>query len=174
MKNISRKVAKFQTKAQRRILLLFAPSSAPLRLCVKCLLLVLLLSANSLAQTKSGSHSSHPHPSMSADAKKLLDEAIGVVCTQAKLDPKSSIAIDEMQARPSLEIQSPEARAGAERAERLLPVTKSLMIAALEQLASASDQAARAQPRAPRRHSRCVATSGGTAPARTHPGMTAG
>jgi hypothetical protein len=73
---------------------------------------------------------------MSAEAKALLDEAIGVVCTQAKLDPKSSLAIDEMQARPSLPLQSPEARAGAERAERLLPLTKSLMIASLEQLAN--------------------------------------
>jgi hypothetical protein len=73
---------------------------------------------------------------MSAEAKALLDEAIGVVCTQAKLDPKSSVAIDDMQARPSLPLQSPEARAGAERAQRLLPTAKSLMIASLEQLAS--------------------------------------
>lgn len=105
-------------------------------LCVKCLLLILLISASSFAQTKSGSHSSRTRPSMSAESKALLDEAIGVVCTQAKLDPKSSIAIDDMQARPSLPIQSPEARAGAERAQRLLPMTKSLMIAALEQLAN--------------------------------------
>ena len=56
---------------------------------------------------------------MSAEAKALLEEAMGVVCTQAKLDPKSSVAIDEMQARPSLPVQSPEARAGAERAQRL-------------------------------------------------------
>ena len=105
-------------------------------ICVKCLLLVLLISANSLAQTKPGSHSSHPRASMSAEAKSLLEQAIAVVCTQAKLDPKSSIAIDEMQARPSLPLQSPEARAGAERAQRLLPITKTLMIASLEQLAN--------------------------------------
>jgi hypothetical protein len=121
MKNTSRKDA----KTQRGF-------SAVLRLCVKCFLLVLLISANSLAQT----HSSHPRAAMSADAKALLEEAIGVVCTQAKLDPKSSVAIDEMQARPSLPIQSPEARAGAERAQRLLPLTKTLMIASLQQLAT--------------------------------------
>ena len=73
---------------------------------------------------------------MSPEARALLDEAIGIVCTQAKLDPMSSVAIDEMQARPSLPLQSPEARAGAERAQRLLPLTKSLMIASLQELAT--------------------------------------
>jgi hypothetical protein len=73
---------------------------------------------------------------MSPEAKALLDDAIGVVCTQAKLDPKSSVAIDEMQARPSLPIHSPEARAGAERAQRLLPLAKTLVINALRQLST--------------------------------------
>jgi len=73
---------------------------------------------------------------MSAETKELLDEAIGIVCTQAKLDPKSSIAIDDMQARPSLPLQSPEAREGAERAQRLLPVAKDLVITALRQLST--------------------------------------
>jgi hypothetical protein len=73
---------------------------------------------------------------MSAEAKELLESAIGIVCTQAKLDPKSSIAIDEMQARPSLPVHSTEARAGAERAQRLLPLAKSLVIASLRQLAT--------------------------------------
>src|SRR6185503_4443760 len=82
------------------------------------------------------SHSSRPRASISPEAKALLEEAIGVVCTQAKLDPKSSIAIDEMQARPSLPVTSPEARAGAERAQRLLPVAKNLVISSLRQLAT--------------------------------------
>ena len=71
---------------------------------------------------------------MSPEAKALLEQAIAIVCTQAKLDPVSSIAIDEMQARPSLPVQSPEARAGAERAQRLLPVAKDLVINSLRQL----------------------------------------
>ncbi len=71
---------------------------------------------------------------MSAEAKALLEEAIGVVCTQAKLDPKSSVAIDEMQARQSLPVHSPEARAGAERAQRLLPLAKDLVVTSLRQL----------------------------------------
>src|ERR1041384_2681239 len=101
-------------------------------------LVVVCLSAAAAQTTerKPGSHSTRVRPSMSAETKALVEDAIGVVCTQAKLDPKSSIAIDEMQARPSLPVQNPEARAGAERAQRLLPLTKSLMIASLQQLAS--------------------------------------
>jgi hypothetical protein len=71
---------------------------------------------------------------MSAEAKALLEQAIGVVCTQAKLDPISSVAIDEMQSRPSLPVHSPEARAGAERAQRLLPRAKELAVTSLRQL----------------------------------------
>lgn len=131
--NISHQGTTTQRKTQKRSHYLFF---APLRRCVKCFLLVTLISASTFAQTKPGSHSTRAHASMSPEAKALLEEAIGVVCTQAKLDPKSSVAIDEMQARPSLPLQSPEARAGADRAQRLLPLAKSLMIASLDQLAT--------------------------------------
>jgi hypothetical protein len=134
MKNISRKDAAFGRKTPWWF---SAPYSAPLRLCVELLLLLLCLST-AVAQTnpKPGSHSTRVRPSMSAETKALLDDAIGVVCTQAKLDPKSSIAIDEMQGRPSLPVTSPDARAGAERAQRLLPVAKTLVISSLRQLAT--------------------------------------
>ncbi len=95
---------------------------------------VLLLLAPAVPAQKSGSHSTRGRASMSAEAKALLENAIGVVCTQAKLDPQSSIAIDDMQARPSLPVQSPEAKAGAERAQRLLPIAQELMINSLRQL----------------------------------------
>ena len=136
MKSISRKGAKTQREARRDTSRL--SSFASLRLCGKTLLVLLLICACwsiSFAQ-KSGSHTSRPRASMSAEAKALLEEAIGVVCTQAKLDPKSSIPIDEMQARPSLPTHSPEARAGAERAQRLLPVAKSLVIESLKELST--------------------------------------
>jgi len=94
--------------------------------------LLLVCVSPTLAQTKPA----RAHASMSPEAKALLEQAIGVVCTQAKLDPKSSIAIDEMQARPSLPLQSPEARAGAERAQRLLPIAKELVISSLRQLSN--------------------------------------
>lgn len=71
---------------------------------------------------------------MSPEARALLEEASAVVCTQAKLDPKSSVAIDEMQARPSLPVQHPDAQAGAQRAQKLLPVAKALVISSLRQL----------------------------------------
>jgi len=136
MKNISRKGAKAQRKTQSISSIPFVSSFASLRLCGKYFLLLSLLfvCVSARAQDRSGSHSSRSHASMSPEAKALLEEAIGVVCTQAKLDPKSSIAIDEMQARPSLPLQSPEARAGAERAQRLLPLAKSMVISAMRQL----------------------------------------
>jgi hypothetical protein len=107
----------------------------PLRLCA-IFLLAACIASSAFAQVKSGSHSTRAKASMSAETKALVEEAMGVVCTQAKLDPRSSVAIDEMQARPSLPVQSPEARAGAERAHKLLPLAKSLAIASLRQLAS--------------------------------------
>lgn len=83
---------------------------------------------------KTGSHSTRGRATMSPEAKALVEEAIGVVCTQAKLDPKSSVAIDDMQARPSLPVQNPEAQAGAQRAQRLLPLAQELVVSSLRQL----------------------------------------
>ena len=134
MKNISRKGAKAQRKTQR-----ISSFFAPLRLCGKYLLLIVLLFVSfpaALGQERSGSHSSRVRPTMSPEATALLEQAIAIVCTQSKLDPKSSVAIDEMQARPSLPVHSPEAKAGAERAQRLLPVAKTLVITALRQLST--------------------------------------
>ena len=89
------------------------------------------------AQRKSGSHSSPRRAAtMAPEARALLEEAMAVVCTQAKLDPKSSVAIDEMQARPSLPIHHPDAVAGAQRAQKLLPIAKTLVIQSLQQLVS--------------------------------------
>lgn len=99
-------------------------------------LLVLLAFPTALSQERSGSHSTRVRATMSSEAKALVEEAIGIVCTQAKLDPKSSVAIDEMQARPSLPLHSPEARTGAERAQRLLPLAKTLVITSLRKLST--------------------------------------
>jgi len=99
-----------------------------------CVICVCLWFAPVSVSQKSGTHPTRSHASMSPETNALIDNAIGIVCTQAKLDPQSSIAIDVMQARPSLPIQSPEAQAGAERAQRLLPMAKSLMLDSLRQL----------------------------------------
>jgi hypothetical protein len=105
------------------------------RLSIYVIVVSLLLGSVVVAQ-KSGSHPARNRASMPPETKALVENAIGIVCTQAKLDPQSSIAIDEMQARPSLPAHSPEAKAGAERAQRLLPIAKSLMITSLRQLAA--------------------------------------
>ena len=99
------------------------------------LILASLLLASVVVGQKSGSHSSRVRESMTPETKELVENAIGIVCTQAKLDPQSSVAIDVMQAKPSLPVQSPEAKAGAERAQRLLPEAKKLAINSLNQLA---------------------------------------
>ena len=133
-KDFSRKAAKAQRRTAKKSLELCV-FFAPLRLCVRSFTLTAVVVACfsiAFAQTKP----SRAHASMSPEAKALLEQAIGVVCTQAKLDPKSSIAIDEMQARPSLPLKSPEALAGAERAQRLLPVAKGLVINSLRQLST--------------------------------------
>lgn len=95
---------------------------------------LVLVPAGAIAQHKSGSHSTARRATMAPEARALLEEAIAVVCTQAKLDPKSSVAIDEMQARPSLPVHHPDAVAGAQRAQKLLPTAKALVIESLRQL----------------------------------------
>ena len=100
---------------------------------LRLICVVVVLAAVVLGQK--GSHPSRVRSTMTPEARELVDNAIGIVCTQAKLDPQSSVAIDEMQARPSLPVQSPEAKAGSERAQRLLSAAKSLTISSLRQLA---------------------------------------
>lgn len=106
-----------------------------IRSCLALILASLLLASVVVGQ-KSGSHSSRVRSTMTPEATALVESAIGIVCTQAKLDPQSSWAIDMMQARPSMSVQSPEAKAGAERAQRLLPEAKTLAINSLRQLAT--------------------------------------
>jgi hypothetical protein len=64
----------------------------------------------------------------------MVEEATGIVCEQEKLDPRSSVAIDDMQARPSLPVDSSEAQEGTARAQRVLPIAKNLVISSLRQL----------------------------------------
>src|SRR5262245_52141827 len=93
-------------------------------------------SSNEQQQRRRGAHSSPPRPTMTPEARALLEQAMAAVCTQQKLDPQSNIPIDEMQARPSLPVHSPEAQAGLDRAQRVLPLAKNLVIVALQPLAT--------------------------------------
>lgn len=69
-----------------------------------------------------------------ADERKI-EQAMGIVCSERARDTLGSTPIDVMQARASLELNHPEAIIGAQRARRLLPVAKELVIEALRQLA---------------------------------------
>ncbi|MGH9903948.1 MAG: hypothetical protein ACRD8U_00015, partial [Pyrinomonadaceae bacterium] len=85
---------------------------------------------------KKGSHSTSLPEGMSAEARGLIDTAMDVICTERKKDPKASLPIDDMQGRPSIPLHSAEAVAGAERAQRLLPVAKNLVLDALQNLST--------------------------------------
>ena len=61
------------------------------------LLLMLVLISVSVGVFPQRKNSSHGRATMSPEARALVEEASAVVCTQAKLDPKSSVAIDEMK-----------------------------------------------------------------------------
>jgi hypothetical protein len=69
----------------------------------------------------------------------MVERAIGVTCAERVRDPLGSMAIDEMQTRPSLPVSNPDALAGARRAERLLPTTRRLVANALVELAKDYD-----------------------------------
>ncbi|HEU5236570.1 MAG TPA: hypothetical protein VFU37_05470 [Pyrinomonadaceae bacterium] len=112
-----------------------APAHRVVALLLLMVLVGLTVSGQKRQSGKTGSHSTRPRPTMNAAERSLVEEAMGVVCTEAKLDPKGSTPIDDMQARPSLPVQSSEAVAGAQRAERLLPLAKELVINVLRQLA---------------------------------------
>jgi hypothetical protein len=65
----------------------------------------------------------------------MVDLASAVVCKERMRDPKGSVPIDDMQGRPSLPVRSPEAIAGAKRAQRLLPIARGVVVTSLRQLA---------------------------------------
>jgi hypothetical protein len=91
--------------------------------------------AQNRQEIRSATNKSHSRPALSPAERELVNQAIAVVCIERKKDPKGSVPIDEMQARPSIPVRSQEAQDGAERAQRLLPMAKNLVIDSLRQLA---------------------------------------
>jgi len=77
---------------------------------------------------------SHSRESLSPEAREMVERASAVVCKERITDPKGSVPIDDMQARPSLPVRRPEAVAGAQHAQRLLPTAKILVIDSLKKL----------------------------------------
>lgn len=105
-----------------------------------CLSLVLLIAVAlagsvSLAQRRTGAHSTRPSEGFTAADRSLVERAVGVTCAERLHDPLASVPIDVMQSRPSLSVNNPDAVSGAKRADRLLPVAKELVARVLYQLA---------------------------------------
>jgi hypothetical protein len=105
--------------------------------------LIVIFTDGSFAQSsrpaKTGAHSSSARESFTAADRRLVERAIGATCTERIRDPQGSTPIDEMQSRPSLPVNNPDAVAGARRADRLLPATRKLVINAIVQLAKEYD-----------------------------------
>jgi hypothetical protein len=71
---------------------------------------------------------------LETNSGNIVERAINALCVERVSDPLGSVPIDEMQSRPSLPLTNPEAMAGAQRAQRLLPLAKELAIVALVRL----------------------------------------
>src|SRR5437870_3384517 len=108
-----------------------------------CLLSITLLAQLALAPqpfaqdrriSKSGAHSSTSSETFTPADRRLVERAIGATSAERIRDPLGSMSIDEMQARPSLPVRNPDAVAGARRAERLLPTTRTLVVNAIIEL----------------------------------------
>lgn len=123
------------TGRPRAIFRLIVNASLTFIICIT----LLSSSVSSLAQKKrsgGGAHRSHTRATLSPEAREMIEQASAVICQERINDPSGSVPIDEMQGRPSLPVKSPEALAGAERAQRLLPIAKNLVVVTLRQLAS--------------------------------------
>src|SRR5205814_2260459 len=94
-----------------------------------------------LAQTprRSGAHSTTSRDAFTPADRRLIERAIGATCAERIRDPFGSMPIDEMQSRPSLAVNNPDAVTGARRAERLLPTTRRLAVNAIIELAKQYD-----------------------------------
>ena len=108
---------------------------APL-VVVTLILTSVIANAQSRRPQKNTTQSSHVRETLSPDALDLVERAINVACLERRRDPQGSVPIDDMQGRPSLPVRSAEAIEGAERAQRMLPVAKALVIESLNQLAT--------------------------------------
>jgi len=91
------------------------------------------------AQRRNDAHAKTSRDTFSASDRSLVERAIGATCAERVRDPLGSMPIDEMQSRPSLAVNNPEAVAGARRADRLLPATRKLVADAIIALAKEYD-----------------------------------
>src|SRR5215475_12155471 len=139
MKRKTRRQGNAETRRSLRV-------SAPR--CLRVLFVALFVASSAIqftpslrAQTRQrpGAHSSASRENFTAADRRLVEKAIGATCTERVRDPLGSMPIDEMQGRPSLPVNNPDAVAGAHRAERLLPTTKTLLAKVILKLAKEYD-----------------------------------
>lgn len=69
----------------------------------------------------------------SVDKNKVV-QSMAVVCSERQKDPLASTPIDVMQAKPSVSLNHPDSLSSISRARRLLPLTRELVIKALQEL----------------------------------------
>jgi len=105
---------------------------------VSLLILTILLPASGVLgqKVKNGSHISRSRVTLSEPERAEVEDAMLAICRDRESDDRGSAPIDDMQKRPSLPLQAPEVISGAERAQRLLPVARELVIAALRRLSA--------------------------------------
>ena len=103
----------------------------------------IVLATGSFAQTsrpsRTGAHSALTRDAFTPADRRLVERAIGATCAERIRDPQGSMPIDEMQSRPSLPVNNPDAVDGARRADRLLPATRKLVAEAIIRLAKEYD-----------------------------------
>jgi hypothetical protein len=122
-------------KAARPLKLQFFALPLSILLLAQLVLTPVSLVAQERRASRNGAHSAAARKPFTPADRRLVERAIGQTCTERMNDPLSSMAIDEMQARPSLAVGHPEAVTGLRRAERVLPATRRLVAGAIMQLA---------------------------------------
>jgi hypothetical protein len=76
-----------------------------------------------------------PPTAAAAEADALVERAAAAACLERELDPRGSVPIDVMQARPSMPLRHPDVVEGARRAELMLPTARGLTAEVLTALA---------------------------------------
>jgi hypothetical protein len=123
-------------KSDRRSRKFLHPSSFILHPLLVFTLLLPAFGVFAQRRIRNGSHASRPPDTLTVEDRDLVERAIGIVCLERARDDKGSAPIDDMQKQLSLPLRAPEVVAGAQRAQRLLPVAKSLVIKSLRRLST--------------------------------------
>jgi len=128
------KTMRLDRKSRKRTYLLWGAVLSLLLMAATALPRAISKAAGQKLVTRTRIQTSHSRDRLSTEVRETVEVASETVCNERVRDPKGSVPIDDMQARPSLPVDSPEAVAGAQRAQRLLPMAQELVVASLKQL----------------------------------------